>query len=89
MVTADSHRIVAHIDILGMSALIKKDPSSAWKKLSALTRARNDAMNLACEFVDTNEIFIVPEGIMTVMFSDTLLAFTKGTSRLLMFSMRH
>ena len=80
MITPDSHRLVAHIDILGMSTLIRRDLASAWGVLSDLVNVRDDAREFEYEFLDKNERLKVSEIVKMVTFSDTLLAFTKGDS---------
>jgi hypothetical protein len=71
-------RFVAHIDILGMSALVAKDPELAWQLLSQLVEARNDAHATEITFLDTAERIATPDQVQTVTFSDTVVLFTKG-----------
>lgn len=73
-------RFVAHIDILGMSAIVERNPDEAWEMLSALAGAKDDATNVSIEFVRSAEIVHVPEVLRTVTFSDTIFLFTKGSS---------
>ena len=73
-------RFVAHIDILGMSVLVEKDPDLAWQLLSALVEARNQAHNTEITFVDTAERVAAPDQIQAVTFSDTIILFSKGTA---------
>lgn len=71
-------RFVAHIDILGMSALVSKDAELAWQLLSNLVEARNKAHTIHITFIDTAQTVAVPDQIRAVTFSDTILLFTKG-----------
>lgn len=71
-------RFIAHLDMLGMSSLTKRDPDLAWDKLSALSRARDERLNLGIERLDTKEM--ITDQIRSFIFSDTLIAFSKGNS---------
>ena len=73
-------RFVAHLDILGMSAIVEKDHDEAWQMLSALVDARERAENITIEFLDRAERIHVPEVVRSVTFSDTILLFTRGAS---------
>lgn len=73
------NRFVAHFDMLGMSALAKRDPDLAWEKLSALSRARDDRMHLGIERLDTAEL--ITDQVRSFIFSDTLVAFSKGNTQ--------
>ncbi|RJX18053.1 MAG: hypothetical protein C4575_11245 [Desulforudis sp.] len=75
----DQH-FVAHIDILGMSKLVEKDPALAWDLLSLLVQARNDAHRTEITFLDTAERITTPNQIWAVTFSDTIVLFTKFAS---------
>lgn len=77
-----NQRFVAHIDILGMSALVAKDPELAWELLSSLTKARDEAHITEMTFLDTAQRIATPDQIHTVTFSDTIVLFSKGTSDL-------
>ena len=72
------NRFVAHFDMLGMSTLTKRDPDLAWKKLSALGHARDKRLSLGIQRLDTNET--ITDQIRTFTFSDTVIAFSKGTA---------
>lgn len=72
-------RFVAHIDILGMSALVAKDPELAWQLLSGLTEARDEAHNCEITFLDTAERVAAPDQVRAVTFSDTIVLFSKGS----------
>lgn len=78
---ADRHlRFVAHIDILGMSAIMEKDADEAWTLLSDLIDLRDEVGNFKIKFLHSNEQVIVSEAIHTVTFSDTVMLFTNGDS---------
>ena len=47
------NRYVAHFDMLGMSALTKRNPDLAWEKLSALCHARDERLSLGIQRLDT------------------------------------
>ena len=71
-------RFVAHIDVLGMSALVAKDPELAWQLLSKLVEARTDAHATQITFIDTAERVATPDQVQAVTFSDTVVLFSKG-----------
>ena len=71
-------RFVAHIDILGMSSLVAKDPKLAWLLLSSLTEARDQAHNSEITFLDTATRIAAPDQVRAVTFSDTIVLFSKG-----------
>ncbi len=73
------NRFVAHFDMLGMSALTKRDPDLAWKKLSDLSRARDERMHLGIERLDTGEL--ITDQVRSFIFSDTLVAFSRGNTQ--------
>ena len=73
-----NRRYVAHIDILGMSAIMAKNPEEAWSMLSALVDARDSSTNVILEFRDLSEPIHVPEHVKAVTFSDTVFLFTHG-----------
>ena len=73
-------RYVAHIDILGFTALISKDPELAWNVLTSLASVRDYIAKLELEFTDTGERASLPDHIHSVMFSDTIVLFTKSDS---------
>lgn len=73
-------RFVAHIDVLGMSALMNRNPELAWALLSGLVDARDRAHHSHIDFLDTAERVVVPDKVRAVTFSDTILLFTKGDS---------
>ncbi len=72
-------RFVAHFDMLGMSALTRRDPDLAWEKLTALARARHERLNLGIERLDTKEL--ITDQVRSFIFSDTLIAFSKGDTQ--------
>ena len=65
--------------MLGMSALTKRNPDLAWEKLSMLSQARDERMNLAIQRLDTNEL--IADQIRSFIFSDTMIAFSKGATQ--------
>src|SRR5882672_5408330 len=71
-------RFVGHFDMLGMSALTKRNPDLAWKKLSDLSRAR-ERLSLGIERLDTKEL--IADQVRSFIFSDTLIAFSKGSTQ--------
>jgi len=87
MNTSTDARIVAHIDILGMSTLVENNFPEAWGMLSDLVDVRDNAQAHEYEFADTSESLRVFERIKIVTVSDTLLLFTAGASDLELKSM--
>ncbi|MDQ5879436.1 MAG: hypothetical protein QG638_2172 [Pseudomonadota bacterium] len=77
MPSQEDVRFVAHFDMLGMSTLTKRDPDIAWNMLSALCRAREERLSLGIQRLDTNEV--IADQIRTFTFSDTVVAFSKGS----------
>lgn len=73
------NRFVAHFDMLGMSALTKRNPDLAWERLSALSRARDERMHLGIRRLDTHEF--ITDQVQSFIFSDTLVAFSKGNTQ--------
>jgi len=65
-------KIVAHIDILGMSALVENNFQEAWGMLSDLVAVRDRVRPHEYEFITTNERLSVLNEINIVTFSDTL-----------------
>ncbi len=73
-------RFVAHIDILGMSAIVEKDADEAWGMLSDLVAVRDQVGNYELGFLDSDERIFASEATYAVTFSDTIVLFTKGGS---------
>lgn len=73
-------KVVAHIDILGMSTLVENNFQEAWGMLSDLVAVRDRVRSHEYEFLETSERLRVFEQIKIVTFSDTLLIFTAGAS---------
>lgn len=71
---------VAHIDILGMRSLTKSNPEFAWNVLSGLARTREHISNLQLTFIASGEQKMLAQDVFSVMFSDTIVLFTKGCS---------
>lgn len=82
MYTDTGTRIVAHMDILGMSTLVERNFPEAWGILADLVAVRDRAQGHEYHFVDTSESLRVFERVKIVTFSDTLLLFTVGASDL-------
>jgi hypothetical protein len=76
----EHQRFVVHIDVLGMSALVTKDPELAWSLLSRLVEARKDAHSTSLTFLDTAETVATPQHIHAVTFSDTIVMFSRGAT---------
>ncbi len=73
-------RFVAHIDILGMSAIVRKDADQAWSMLSELVSVKDEISNYAIEFLHSSERVALSAAIHTATFSDTIILFTEGSS---------
>jgi len=73
-------RFVAHIDILGMSAITEKNADEAWVMLSDLISVKDRVSNYEIEFLHSNEKVVFSETIHATTFSDTIVLFTKGSS---------
>jgi hypothetical protein len=71
-------RFVVHMDILGMSHLVRLSPELAWRALSALVEARNHVGKYQLTFLDTAERTLVGDRVNVVTFSDTIVLFTKS-----------
>lgn len=78
----DHLRYVTHIDILGMTALVKKDAELAWQVLSGLAMVRNHVHNIEIEIIATGQRTQVVDRIFSVMFSDTIVLFTMGDTEI-------
>jgi hypothetical protein len=76
----EQQRFVVHIDVLGMSALVEKDPELAWSLLSRLVEARKDAHSTSLTFLDTAETVATPQHVHAVTFSDTIVLFSRGAT---------
>lgn len=79
---ANHQRFVAHIDILGMSAIVERDAEAAWGLLSGLVECLETVNGYELEFQDAGERVAVPEKVGSVMFSDTIVLFTLDDSDL-------
>jgi hypothetical protein len=78
---SDPHvRFVAHLDILGMSAIVAKDADEAWGMLSDLAAVRDRVGSYAMEFLDTKELVRATDVAAAVTFSDTIILFSKGST---------
>lgn len=75
-----NRRFVAHIDILGMRAMMRRDAETAWKVLSGLANVRDHLAQLQLSYIETARQERLGERLMAVMFSDTIVLFTKSES---------
>jgi hypothetical protein len=69
-------RYVAHLDMLGMSALVMRDPDLAWGTLSGLTVAKQERLGLSFERIDTGQQ--IQGRVSSFTFSDTIIAFSQS-----------
>ena len=74
------NRYVAHVDILGMSSIVMRDPEEAWGLLSDLVAALDDVNGYVLDFISLGERTFVPDAISHVTFSDTIVLFTRSDS---------
>ncbi len=74
-------RYVAHLDILGMSAIVEKDFDLAWESLSALVEVRDSVLSYELEFSDLGTRHAASEFVQMVTFSDTIIIFTNDSSK--------
>lgn len=72
-----NRRFVAHIDILGMRAMVRRDAEQAWKVLSGLADTRDHLMRLDLARLEVGCREPLAERVFSVMFSDTIVLFTK------------
>jgi len=70
-------RFVAHIDILGMREMVRRDAEYAWKALSGLADVRDYLTRLALTRAQSGKSEALAERVFSVMFSDTIVLFTK------------
>jgi hypothetical protein len=73
-----NRRYVVHIDILGYSALISDDGDKAWDLLSSLVEANDEVKSLGIKFLDKGAEIKFEDQIHSVMFSDTVVMFSKS-----------
>lgn len=73
-------KLVAHLDILGMSSLVGRSFPDAWAMLLDLVDVRDAAVHREYEFVETKEKVVVFQAIRSVIFSDTCVLFTAGAT---------
>lgn len=73
-------RFVAHIDILGMRAMVHRDPEMAWNILSSLASVRDHLGQLQLTEICSARQHMLAENVFSVMFSDTIVLFTKTES---------
>jgi hypothetical protein len=70
------NRYVAHVDMLGMSGLILKNPKLAWEAVSKMTQAKKK--KLSDSFTVGNRHSFFKDHVAAFTFSDTILLFTKS-----------
>jgi hypothetical protein len=75
-----NRRFVAHIDILGMRAMVRRDPEMAWKVLSGLADVRDDIQALQLSHIEAARQDMLAQRVFSIMFSDTIVLFTKTES---------
>lgn len=75
---SSNQRFVAHVDVLGMSALVATDAEKAWGLLSGLVDARNSAHKVEFTFLDSAQRVAAPDQVGAVTFSDTIVFYSKG-----------
>lgn len=63
-----------------MKQLMNKNPEEAWQVLSGLSIARDHIYDIEVEFADTGKKARFANEVFSVMFSDTIVFFTKGDS---------
>ena len=73
-------RFVAHIDILGMRAMVRRSPEMAWNVLSGLANVRDHLGKLQLTNISTARQQMLAESVHSIMFSDTIVLFTKTES---------
>lgn len=78
MTTPHRSRFVAHIDMLGMSALSVRDPLGAWDALERIDRARGQIYGLSMKLKDTQHCIPIAYHVELVSFSDTIVAYTNS-----------
>lgn len=81
MTKAEDERYIAHLDILGMSALVEKNFDFAWKSLSDLVAVRDRVLAYELEFSDLGTRKPANEYVHMVTFSDTIVVFTRDGSK--------
>ncbi|HBJ84257.1 MAG TPA: hypothetical protein DDZ88_10405 [Verrucomicrobiales bacterium] len=74
----DNIRYVTHVDILGMSSLVQRNAEQAWEVLSGLASVRDHLDSFGVEVTASGQKFAISDRVFRVMFSDTIVLFTKG-----------
>ncbi len=77
---SSNRRFVAHIDILGMRAMVQRNAEMAWNVLSGLANVRDHISKLELSFIETARKEQLARRVHSVMFSDTIVLFTKTES---------
>lgn len=75
-----NRRFVAHIDILGMRAMVRRNAEMAWKVLSGLADVRDHIGRLQVSNIEAARQEMLAKSIFSIMFSDTIVLFTKTDS---------
>lgn len=73
-------RFVAHLDMLGMRELVRRDPDLAWACLSRIVQARDDIFDVELEILPDGRRVRIREHVHAVTFSDTMVLFTRSDS---------
>ncbi|MGO9602525.1 MAG: hypothetical protein ACLQAT_03815 [Candidatus Binataceae bacterium] len=74
--TAD--RFVVHFDVLGFKSLLEKNQGRAWHTIQQIYEAQKKSFALEVQSLEDGAI--VKNRIIPVVFSDTILAFTRGST---------
>jgi hypothetical protein len=69
-------RYVAHVDMLGMSGLTRKNPKLAWEAVSKIAQAKEKVFGLS--YTVGGRDVIVKNHVAAFTFSDTIILFTKS-----------
>jgi hypothetical protein len=77
MARPEDERYVAHLDILGMSAIVERNFELAWKNLSALVEVRDRVLSYELEFTDLGGRLPASDYVQMVTFSDTIVLYTE------------
>ena len=76
-----AQRYVVHLDILGMRALSARDHREAWDMLSALEVGLRKSTNSTVFYEGFDGPAHIPELIMAVVFSDTIVLYSTSDSK--------
>jgi hypothetical protein len=73
-----ANRFVAHFDMLGMRVLTKRKPALAWGAIRKLNDVRQRRLSIVVESKLDGTKIRIDDRVTCLMFSDTILIFTKG-----------